>query len=69
MDYLKEKNDLESAMKSLDEPVVIHIGMMPEEHKMLWIDIRRYCDEKIIKRYRKYIYLYLEKIFNEKKSS
>lgn len=62
----KRKNDLESAMKSLDEPVVIHIGMMPEEHKMLWIDIRRYCDEKIINRYRKYIYLYLEKIFNEK---
>lgn len=62
----KRKRDLESAMKSLDEPVVIHIGMMPEQHKMLWIDIRRYCDEKTIKRYRKYIYLYLEKIFNEK---
>jgi hypothetical protein len=65
----KRKRDLESAIKSLDEPVVIHMGMMPEEHKMIWNDIKRYCDEKIIKRYRKYIYLYLEKIFNEKKSS
>jgi hypothetical protein len=60
----KRKRDLESAMKSLDEPVVIH--MMPEQHKMLWLDIRMYCDEKTIKRYRKYIYLYLENIFNEK---
>ena len=37
----------------------------PPEHKMLWDDIKRYCDEKIIKRYRKYIYMYLDKIFNK----
>jgi hypothetical protein len=31
----------------------------------LWFDIKKYCDEKTINRYRKYIYLYLEKIFNK----
>lgn len=31
----------------------------------LWYDIKRYCDEKTINRYRKYIYMYLEKIFNK----
>lgn len=64
----KRHKDIKSAMNSLDEEFVIHrgMGMRPEEHKMIWNDIKRYCDEKTIKRYRKYIYLYLEKIFNEK---
>lgn len=31
----------------------------------LWNDIKRFCDEKTINRYRKYIYMYLEKIFNK----
>ncbi len=31
----------------------------------LWADIKRFCDEKTINRYRKYIYLYLDKIFNK----
>lgn len=34
----------------------------------LWYDIKRYCDEKTINRYRKYIYMYLDKIFNKKDS-
>lgn len=64
----KRHRDIKSAMNSLDEEFVIHrgMGMRPEEHKMIWNDIKRYCDEKTIKRYRKYIYLYLENIFNEK---
>lgn len=62
----KRKRDLESAMKSLDEEFVINRGMRPEQHTMIWNDIKKYCDEKTIKRYRKYIYLYLENIFNEK---
>jgi hypothetical protein len=41
------------------------MGMRPAEHTMLWNDIKRNCDEKTIKRYRKYIYLYLEKIFTK----
>jgi hypothetical protein len=32
---------------------------------MLWNDIKRNCDEKTIKRYRKYIYLYLEKNYSD----
>lgn len=31
----------------------------------IWIDIERYCDEKIENRYKKYIYLYLEDIFKK----
>jgi len=54
---------------------VMRPGMIPpagippprlEEHKMIWSTIKNYCDEKVIKRYRKYIYMYLEKIFDEK---
>jgi len=32
----------------------------------LWVRIKRYCDEKTIKRYKKYIYLYLEDLINKK---
>lgn len=35
------------------------------EYKMIWRDIKKHCDESVIKRYRKYIYMYLEKIFGE----
>ena len=30
----------------------------------IWGDIKRVCDEDVIKRYRKYIYMYLEKMFD-----
>lgn len=46
-------------------------GMMPppppqeSKDKMMWNDIKINCDEKTIKRYRKYIYLYLEKMFDK----
>jgi hypothetical protein len=64
----KRHRDIKSAMDSLDEEFVIHrgMGMRPEEHKMIWSDIKRHCDNDVIKRYRKYIYMYLEKIFDEK---
>ena len=58
----KTNRTMETAIKDLDSE---HRGGRPVEHKMLWNDIKRYCDEKTIKRYRKYIYLYLEKIFEE----
>ena len=35
----------------------------------LWNDIKKYCDEKTIKRYTKYIYMYLDKIFNKEEKS
>ena len=35
----------------------------------LWYDIKKYCDEKTIKRYTKYIYMYLDKIFNKEEKS
>ena len=58
----KTNRTMETAIRDLDSE---HRGGRPPEHKMLWDDIKRYCDEKTIKRYRKYIYLYLEKIFEE----
>jgi hypothetical protein len=41
-------------------------GPRVPQDKMMWSDIKRNCDEKTIKRYRKYIYMYLEKMFDEK---
>ena len=58
----KTTRTMETAIKDLDSE---QLSGRPKEHKMLWNDIKRYCDEKTIKRYRKYIYLYLEKIFEE----
>jgi len=62
----KTNRSLQTAMAELDAQAVDFRGMgiRPAEHTMLWNDIKRNCDEKTIKRYRKYIYLYLEKIFN-----
>jgi hypothetical protein len=67
----KRNRNIESAMTSLDEEFVIHsgMGMRPEEHKMLWVDIKRYCDEIVLKRYRKYIYMYLDKILNKEEDN
>ena len=64
----KMSRSLEEAMSQLDSQVNDNfrgMGMRPAEHTMLWSDIKRNCDEKTIKRYRKYIYLYLDKIFNQ----
>lgn len=33
----------------------------------LWSEIKKYCDVDVLKRYRKYIYLYLEKMYEDKK--
>jgi hypothetical protein len=46
----------ESGMKNL-EGISGQVGR-------IWNDIQKYCDEKTIKRYRKYIYMYLEKMFD-----
>lgn len=67
----KTNRSLEGAMSQLDSQGNDNfrgMGMRPAEHTMLWNDIKRNCDEKTIKRYRKYIYLYLEKMYlgNEK---
>jgi len=59
----KTTRTMETAIKDLDSE---QLGGRPLEHKMIWNDVKRYCDEKTIKRYRKYIYLYLEKIFEER---
>jgi hypothetical protein len=37
-----------------------------EEHHNLWREIKSNCDQKILDRYRKYIYMYLDKILGSK---
>ncbi len=60
----KTNRSLGAAMHDLDAEGNNRVmNMRPPEHKMLWNDIKRHCDEKTIKRYRKYIYLYLEKMY------
>ena len=61
----KMNRSLEEAMRELDVPFNPRSAMRPAEHTMLWADIKRNCEEKTIRRYRKYIYLYLDKIFNK----
>ncbi len=61
----KTNRSLQAAMNDLDVPFNPRSVMRPAEHTMLWGDIKRHCDEKTIKRYRKYIYMYLDKIFNK----
>jgi len=51
----KSYRDLKSAISGLSR-------IDQSEHSRLWSDIKRYCDEDIINRYKKYIYLYLEEI-------
>lgn len=44
-------------------------GGMPPVYKKVWEDIRGNCDENTIKKYRKYIFQYLEKMFNKKEET
>ena len=37
------------------------------EWRQVWGSVKQNCDEKVIKRYRKYIYMYLDKILNKEK--
>jgi hypothetical protein len=57
-DLSKITRNLTSAMEKLQKG-------FGGPNSMIWNEIKKYCDEKTIKRYKKYIYLYLEKIFNK----
>lgn len=59
-DLSKVTNSIESAFNKLNKGLGSQGGA-------IWYDIKKYCDEKTIKRYKKYIYLYLEKIFEKEK--
>ena len=60
-DLSKTNNDIKSAFDDLDT-----FGRT--QAKQIWSDIKRVCDEYVIRRYQKYIYMYLEDIFNQEKS-
>jgi hypothetical protein len=55
----KLSDDFESAKKRF------MVGPLPMQSARLLMDIKRYCDKDIAKRYNKYIYQYLEQIFKK----
>lgn len=57
-DLSKTNNDIKGAFDDLDT-----FGRT--QAKQIWSDIRRVCDKDVIRRYQKYIYMYLEDIFNQ----
>jgi hypothetical protein len=58
-------NDLSKVSRSIEEGMTKLDKGFPGQGSQLWGGIKRVCDEKVIKRYRKYIYMYLDKIFNK----
>jgi hypothetical protein len=61
-DLAKTQSNPEEAMKELDR--VTPFSPRGPQYKMVWDSIRRNCDEKTIRKYRKYIYMYLTKMLN-----
>lgn len=58
----KTNKDIKSAFDNLDGR---DRSIRNSEHGRIWSTIKSICDEDIIKRYRKYIYMYLENIFSK----
>jgi len=58
-DLSKKSQTVEDAIHRLDTK-----GFEKSQWKQIWSTINRVCDENILKRYRKYIYLYLEDILS-----
>lgn len=57
--------DIKNTSRNFDEAVdKFNSGRLPRNVMQLWDDIKKVCSEEVIKRYRKYIYLYLEKLFD-----
>ena len=66
-DLIKTQTDIGDAMEELDrvsaQPPAMFRGPLPQ-YRLMWDSIKKICDEKTIKRYRKYIYLYLDRMLN-----
>lgn len=61
-DLSKTQSSPEEAMEELDK--VVPPSFREPQYRAIWSSIRKICDEKTIRRYRKYIYMYLEKMLN-----
>jgi hypothetical protein len=61
-------NELSKVVRSKEEGMEKLQRGIGGQSGHLWFDIKKYCDEKTIKRYTKYIYMYLDKIFNKEES-
>lgn len=59
-DLSKKSQTVEDAIHRLDTR-----GFEQSQWKQIWGTINRVCEENIIKRYRKYIYMYLDKILSK----
>lgn len=62
-------NDLAKVSRSVDSAMKTLSTGLRSQGVMIWNDIKRHCDDDIIKRYKKYIYLYLDKIFNKEEDN
>ena len=58
-------NELSKQTRNVKDAIDLLSRGFRGQSSQIWNDIKRNCDEKTIKRYRKYIYLYLEKIFTK----
>jgi len=58
-------NDISKRVKNVKDGISLLSNGLKGESYQIWYDIKKNCDEKVIKRYKKYIYMYLEKIFNK----
>jgi len=59
---LKNAPTIEAALNNLNSPM----RGRPSMASMMWNDIKKSVDEKTLRKYKKYIYLYLQKIYNPK---
>lgn len=62
-DLSKKSKNVKDAFYDLDNKENTYYDRIPWVE--LWKDIKNNCDEDIIKRYKKYIYLYLEEIYSK----
>jgi len=60
----KKSKTVEDAVHRLDTK-----GFEQSQWKQIWGTINRVCDENVIKRYRKYIYMYLDKMLSEEEDN
>ena len=63
-DLSKKSQTVKEAIHRLDTK-----GFEQLQWKQLWCTINRVCDENILKRYRKYIYLYLEEMLSKEEEN
>jgi hypothetical protein len=57
-------NELSKQTRNVKDAIDLLSRGFRGQSSQIWNDIKRNCDEKTINRYKKYIYMYLEKMFD-----